>query len=129
MESVRLRAVGNPVSAAFLSSIMPISYFLMLLPNQTLQNKLEEFYEALSRDLHVELEYGRGVEQALAAQHGIPSTEMELRQQRDEHQVCVATSATCHNYQPIITSITDYERVKASPRQMFSSCSRLKSTG
>lgn len=63
-----------------------------------MQNKLEELYEELSHDLHVELEWSQGVERALADQKGLPDTEAELRQQRDEHQVNLICKSSCDPY-------------------------------
>ena len=50
----------------------------------------------MSKDLHAELEWGRGVEKALAAQQGLISTEEYLSQQKDEHKVSLLHNQ-CHH--------------------------------
>ena len=58
----------------------------------------------MSKDLHAELEWGRGVEKALAAQQGLISTEEYLSQQKDEHKVSLLHNQCYQSLAKVIIS-------------------------
>ena len=65
----------------------------------------------MSKDLHAELEWGRGVEKALAAQQGLISTEEYLSQQKDEHKVSLLHNQCHHSLaKEIVSEILAFHR-------------------